>query len=141
MPTTLNRRGFLTAVGASMLAAKDSSAASIRRVGVQLYTVRTDLEKDFDGTLAKVAALGYKEVEFAGYFGKSPQQVRDALKKHGLTSPAAHVDFPTVSDAGAWAKALDVAAAIGQTFLVNPWIDETVRKQPGIWKRAAGAYN
>ena len=37
---------------------------------MQLYTVRDAMAKDFDGTLAKVAALGYKEVEFAGYFDK-----------------------------------------------------------------------
>jgi hypothetical protein len=89
---SMDRRTFLGTVGAGIMAARPLLAASIKNVGVQLYTVRTDLEKDFDGTLAKVAAIGYKEVEFAGYFGHTPQQVRDALKKHGLTSPAAHLD-------------------------------------------------
>lgn len=139
--TTLNRRTFLAAMGAAALAAREGIAASIRRVGMQLYTVRVDLEKDFDGTLAKVAAIGYKEVEFAGYFGHTPQQVRAALKAHGLASPAAHVDYPTVSAADKWAKALDDAAMIGQKFLVNPWVDESIRNQPDAWKRIADAYN
>src|SRR5262249_61863854 len=91
--TTLARRTFRAAMGGAALAAREGIAASIRRVGMQLYTVRVDLEKDFDGTLAKVAAIGYKEVEFAGYFGHTPQQVRAALKAHGLASPAAHVDI------------------------------------------------
>jgi sugar phosphate isomerase/epimerase len=139
--TTLDRRTFLGTLGAAALALRPVLAASIKRVGVQLYTVRTALEKDFDGTLAKVAAIGYKEVEFAGYFGHTPQQVRDVLKTLGLTSPAAHLDYPTVSDPAKWAKALDEAATVGQTFLVNPWIDESIRNQPDAWKRAADVYN
>jgi sugar phosphate isomerase/epimerase len=139
--TTLDRRTFLGTLGAAALAFRPVLAASIKRVGVQLYTVRTALEKDFDGTLAKVAAIGYKEVEFAGYFGHTPQQVRDVLKTLGLTSPAAHLDYPTVSDPAKWAKALDEAATVGQTFLVNPWIDESIRNQPDAWKRAADVYN
>jgi sugar phosphate isomerase/epimerase len=123
------------------VAARPAWADSITRVGMQLYTVRTDLGKDFDGTLAKVAAIGYKEVEFAGYFGRTPQQVRDALKANGLTSPAAHVDYPTVSDPQKWAKTLEDAATIGQKYLVNPWIDESLRKEPGIWQRVAETYN
>jgi sugar phosphate isomerase/epimerase len=138
---TLDRRTFIGTLGAGVLAARSTFAASIKKVGVQLYTVRTVLEKDWDGTLAKVAALGYKEVEFAGYFDHTPQQVRAALKKHGLVSPAAHIDYPTVSAPDKWAKALDDAATIGQTFLVNPWIDETIRNQPDAWKRAADIYN
>ena len=139
--TNMNRRTFLTTIGAAALAVREAAAASISRVGMQLYTVRTDLEKDFDGTLARVAAIGYKEVEFAGYFGRTPAQVRDALRTHKLTSPAAHVDYPTLSDPAKWARTLDGAASMGQQFLVNPWIDESVRNQSGFWQRAAEVYN
>jgi sugar phosphate isomerase/epimerase len=48
---------------------------------VQLYTVRTLLERDFEGTLAGLAAIGFREVEFAGYHGRTPQTVRAALGK------------------------------------------------------------
>jgi sugar phosphate isomerase/epimerase len=139
--TTIDRRTFLGTMGAAAMAARSAWATTIKNVGVQLYTVRTDLEKDFDGTLARVAAIGYKEVEFAGYFNHTPQQVRAALASHGLTSPAAHLDYLTVSDHGKWAKALDEAAAIGQKFLVSPWIDEPIRNQPGAFQRAADVYN
>jgi sugar phosphate isomerase/epimerase len=143
--TTINRRTFITTsiggVGAAVLAARPAIAASIQKVGMQLYTVRTDLEKEFERTLAKVAAIGYKEVEFAGYFGHTPQQVRAALKAHGLSAPSAHIDYPTVRDAAKWAKTLDAAAAIGHRYLVNPWVDEAVRNQPDFWKGAADAYN
>jgi sugar phosphate isomerase/epimerase len=139
--STLDRRLFLGTLGAGILAARSAWAARVKRVGMQLYTVRTALEKDLTGTLAKVAAIGYKEVEFAGYFGHPPQQVRAALKEHGLTAPAAHLDYATVSNGDKWAKALDDAAVIGHKFLVNPWIDEPMRKEPDVWKRIAATYN
>src|SRR4029450_713888 len=89
---TLDRRTFIGTMGAALLAARRAAAATIPRLGAQLYTVRTEMQKDFEGTLAKVAAIGFKEVEFAGYFNHTPEEVRNALKKHGLTSPAAHID-------------------------------------------------
>jgi sugar phosphate isomerase/epimerase len=139
--TTIDRRTFLGTLGSAAVAARSVFGASVKRLGMQLYTVRTELEKDFDGTLAKVAAIGYKEVEFAGYFGHTPQQVRETLKAHGLVSPSAHLDFATVSNPEKWKRALDDAATIGQRFLVNPWIDESMRNEPHVWKRIADAYN
>jgi sugar phosphate isomerase/epimerase len=138
---TIDRRTFIGTCSAAVLAARYGFAASIKDVGLQLYTVRTDLQKDFDGTLGKVAAIGYKEVEFAGYFDHTPQQVRETLKNHGLVSPSAHLDYATVNNPDKWKQALDDAATIGQKFLVNPWIDESMRNEPGVWKRIADAYN
>ena len=138
---TIDRRTFIGTCSAAVLAARHGFAASIKNVGLQLYTVRTDLEKDFDGTLAKVAAIGYKEVEFAGYFNHTPQQVTDTLKRHGLVSPSAHLDYAIVSNSDKWKQALDDAATVGQRFLVNPWIDEAMRNEPGVWKRIADTYN
>jgi len=140
--TKMDRRTFLGTVGAAaVVAGRPTLADSIKKVGMQLYTVRNELQKDFDGTLAKVAAIGYKEVEFAGYFNHTPEEVRNALKKHGLTAPAAHIDYPTVSDPAKWAKALDAARVIGHKYVVNPWVDEPLRNQPDFWKKAAGVYN
>jgi sugar phosphate isomerase/epimerase len=136
----VNRRVFLGTMGATLMAARYAAPASIARVGVQLYTVRGDLEKDFEGTIAKVAALGYKEVEFAGYFGRTPEQVRTIVRAHGLSAPSAHVDYPSLA-ADTLPAVIDAAHTIGHTYLVNPWIDETVRRQPDIWKRAADVYN
>jgi sugar phosphate isomerase/epimerase len=136
----IDRRTFLGAVGAAVLAPRFAAAASIRRVGMQLYTVRGDLEKDFDGTLAKIAKIGFREVEFAGYFGRTAKQVRDALKRHGLSSPSAHIDYPSLTG-DKWARALDNARAIGHKYIVNAWVDESIRKEPGAWQRIAGTYN
>jgi sugar phosphate isomerase/epimerase len=61
------------------------------RMGLQLFTVRDQIQKDFEGTLAAVAAAGYKEVEPTTYANLSPVQVRAALDRAGLTAPSTHV--------------------------------------------------
>ena len=136
----IDRRTFLGTVGAAVLLPRFGAAASIARPGVQLYTVRGELEKDFDGTLAKIAALGYREVEFAGYFGRTPKEVRDTLKRHHLAAPSTHIDFPSLTG-DRWPRALDAAKAIGHRYVVNAWVDESVRNQPDAWKRIADTYN
>src|SRR5260370_10614996 len=98
-----DRRDFIKALGAAALAPALQplapnlhSRASLRkldRIGLQLYTVRHQMEKDFDGTIARVAATGYREVEFAGYFGRSPRDVRALLDHHGLAAPSSHVSL------------------------------------------------
>src|SRR5207244_1411585 len=80
-------------------------AATLDRIGLQLYTVRGALERDFEGTLDRVAAIGYREVEFAGYYGKTPHEVWVALEKRGLAAPSAHVPFETLK--GNWRGALE----------------------------------
>lgn len=143
LPMTITRRTFLgqLAAGAAVSGRALSAVADqrIERLGVQLYTVRTLLAKDFEGTLAKVAGLGYKEVEFAGYFDQAPKTVRGILDRHGLTAPAAHVDYPSLGER--FPQVVEASQVVGHRFLVNPWIDEQMRKQPDIWKRAAETFN
>ena len=59
----------------------------LQPVGLQLYTVRDLMKADFEGTLAAVAKVGYKEVEFAGYFGRTPGQVKDGTQGRGALGP------------------------------------------------------
>ena len=137
---TLDRRTFIGTMGAALLAMRRTEAASIHKLGAQLYTVRTDMEKDFDGTLAKVAAAGYSEVEFAGYFNHTPQGVREMLKKHHLTAPSSHIDYGSLTG-DKWARVIESAHTIGHAYLVNAWVDESIRKEPDAWKRIAETYN
>jgi sugar phosphate isomerase/epimerase len=140
----MNRRTFIeTSMAATLAAAHPFWAAEashkIERVGLQLYTVRDLMKKDFEGTIARVARIGYKEVEFAGYFNKTPQEVRAILQKNGLASPSTHVGYDVVEKK--WPETLDAAKAIGHEFVVCPWIDEKQRKTPDGWKRAAELFN
>ena len=51
------------------------------KIGVQLYSVRDDMEKDFEGTLKKVAEMGYEYVEFAGYYGRSSEEIKALIEE------------------------------------------------------------
>lgn len=88
------RRDFLKMVGlAAGLGVAGGVGAASRRLplGLQLFTVLSELERDFEGTLAAVAKLGYREVETIGAFGRDPAQVRRLLDAHGLKSPSQHL--------------------------------------------------
>ncbi|HXX28588.1 MAG TPA: sugar phosphate isomerase/epimerase, partial [Terriglobales bacterium] len=111
----------------------------IETIGVQLYTVRDAMQLDFEGTIARVATIGYKEVEFAGYFGRSPKDIRFLLDRHGLTSPSTHVDYEVLGDK--WLEEVESSKVIGQSYIVCPGIPEEIRNQPDGWRRAAEACN
>jgi len=86
----MDRRHFLEAAGLLLATARAAAARSVP-LGLQLYTVMPLLEADFDATLGLVAAIGYREVETIGSFGRDPAQVRALFDKHGLRSPSQHM--------------------------------------------------
>lgn len=111
----------------------------LERIGVQLYTVRRAMAEDVEGTLARVGQVGYREVEFAGYFDRSPREVRAALEAAGLAAPAAHVLLPEASDA--WERTLEAATAIGHQALIVPWIPEGRRRTLDDYRAVAESLN
>jgi sugar phosphate isomerase/epimerase len=139
----MNRRTFIELLTAAAVLPRHLSWAAaehrVAPIGVQLYSVRDQMKADFDGTIAKVAAIGYKEVEFAGYFDHTPQQVRAVLDRNGLTSPSCHVEYAALGDQ--WPSVIESSKTIGQSYIVCPWIPEEVRKQPDVWERAAENFN
>jgi sugar phosphate isomerase/epimerase len=66
-------------------------------IGLQLYSVRQMLPKDYEGTLKQIAALGYQEVESAGYFDHTAQQVKAAMSAAGLHLVSAHYSYENLS--------------------------------------------
>jgi len=139
----MTRRTFLqsslAAAAASALPAHAVAQRKLGRIGVQLYSVRDLMKADFSGTIAKIAAIGFKEVEFAGLFDQSPKDVRALLDKNGLTAPASHVDYATIENK--WPETLESARILDQQFLICPWIGEAERKEPDVWKKAADLFN
>lgn len=127
----------LLAAGATPAWAADSPR--IARPGVQLYTVREELKRDFRGTLTRIAALGYREVEFAGYFDQPPRALRTLLDDLGLAAPSAHVDDRLLGPAGA--GIIDAAQTLGHRYLVFPWVDPAQWRDLDGWKRRADSFN
>ncbi|MCG8466685.1 MAG: sugar phosphate isomerase/epimerase [Gemmatimonadetes bacterium] len=88
--------------------------------GVQLYTVRSLMQEDVERTLGRVAEIGYGEVEFAGYFGRSPAELRATLDAEGLSATAAHLPIEDFRDG--LPQTLEAAVEIGHRYLVLPYL-------------------
>lgn len=88
-------------------------------IAVQLYSVREELARDFEGTLAQIAAMGYTAVETGEFAGDARRQA-EKFKKFGLQIVAAHVK-PPIGEAKE--RSLDFIDALGTNRLVVPWLD------------------
>jgi len=139
----LTRREFLRSAGATGLAALVSPrlfrTEKLDRIGVQLYMVRGALQQDFEGTLRDIAAIGFREVEFAGYFGRTPSGIAMAVKRWGMTAPGSHITYERLITQ--WTRTLDEASGAGHDFVVLPWVPEEVRKTADDWSRLAELLN
>jgi sugar phosphate isomerase/epimerase len=67
------------------------AASGSPAVGIQLYTLREPLARDFDGTLAALRKIGYRQVETAGMLNQDPKSFRAALDAAGLSAPSGHI--------------------------------------------------
>ena len=66
------------------------------KLGNQLYSVRNEMNKDMEGTIKAIAEMGYDCVEFAGYFGRTAEEVKAMCDKYGLEIPSVHQIHPPV---------------------------------------------
>lgn len=145
MTSPIGRRDFLTVIGASAGALalprslKFPESLSPQPIGVQLYTVRDFMQRDVENTLRQVAGIGYREVEFAGLFDKEPSKVRGMIDKLGLKSPSSHIplDRLTKNIQGV----VDEVQALGNQYVVCPWIDAALRTDADSWRRIAASLN
>ena len=121
-------------------------------IGLQLYTLRNDMGKDAAGTLKKVAALGFKEVENFGYngkfFGMDAKTYRDTLTGMGLSAPSGHYMYGNFGNKQipgtiltGWDKAVDDAALLGQKYMVLAYLMPDERKSLDDYKKIAADLN
>ncbi len=108
-----------------------SASAALDPLGIQLYTLRARMAQGVEATLDLVAGIGYREVEFAGYFQRTPAQIRAALTASGLSAPSAHVSLEAVEQEAT----LAAAAEIGHRWLVVPSLPPNVRQTLNDWSR------
>jgi sugar phosphate isomerase/epimerase len=135
--------GSTAALGVAALAAPyitPASAAITKRVpGIQLYTVRDAMATDVAGTLQAIAGIGYREVEFAGYFEHAPGQIRRMLERFRLTSPSTHMDARALRDDPQ--SLLDAAAEIGHDYVTIAWLNPEDRQSIDDYRRWAEVFN
>lgn len=94
-------------------------------IGLQLYSVRNEMEKDFAGTLKKVAEMGYDGVEFAGLFGHDAAEIKRLLAENGLVPVSAHVPLAEMLED--MDKVIAVYKEIGCKYIAIPYVDEKYR--------------
>ena len=102
-------------------------------ISIQLYTLRDAAAKDLVGVLKKVAAIGYKAVEFAGLYDHKPKEVRKVLDDLGLVASSAHVGVPTAESKG---EIVDTAKALGYSLVITSRGPDDFKTLDGI-KRTA----
>lgn len=108
-------------------------------LGLQLYTVRELMAEDVVATLALVAGIGYREVEFAGYFDVPPAQMSRHLADAGLAAPSAHIGYEDfAADVNA---VIEHATAVGHRFVVVPAVPDTERGSLDDYRRHAENFN
>jgi len=151
----MNRRNFLHTTGGVMagmalgssgrLAAAEPGAAAalpLKRIGLELWSVRKAMAKDFDRTLAAVRQIGYTDVELLwsmNNFGKSVAQVKAALQREGLAAPSAHISPLTILIG--WEKRLDDAKTLGHQYLVVPSFTDDTSQTLEQWREWADHFN
>ncbi len=152
----MRRREFLVSAGTGLVAgafmsrAFASSSAKIP-LGIQLWTVKSEAEKDLEGTLRKLHSFGFREIEFAGYYGKPAAEIGTLLKTIGLTPVSTHQSADNIV-AGA-DKIIADAKTLGLKYIIcsSPMSDAAKAKldwgkkmdalDPGDWKMNAQLFD
>lgn len=106
-------------------------------VGVELYSVREDCQKDFPGTLAAIARTGYPGVEFAGYWGRSAPEIKKMLDDTGLFACGSHTPYELVQP-DKLAATIEFNRIIGNKFIIVPDMTGKTRAE---WIARARIFN
>lgn len=117
--------GLSTALAGAAPARRSSADPLGRPIGIELWTVNEPMKRDAAGTLRKLAQIGYREVETAGFVGRTPQEFRRLLDDAGLAAVAAHLDFDLANLDATFAQ----AHTLGASFAAASSLLETVGKQ------------
>jgi sugar phosphate isomerase/epimerase len=143
----ISRREFLrnSALGVTSVATATQVQNQLRAnpggkpIGLQLYTVRNELQKDLPGTIQRVAAIGYQEVELFDLYGNPPAKFAAILKDHGLAAPSGHYMAKQLKLN--WEKEIADAKTMGLKYMVNAILEPEERKSFDDYKRLADLFN
>jgi len=132
----------VVAAGRSAPALAEAAAATTGEkkmipIALQLYSVRAECGKDLAGTIAAVGKMGYKAVEFAGYYGKNATELRKMLDDNGLKCCGTHTGLNTLLG-DELAKTMEFNKTLGNPFLIVPSMNNKTRQD---WLDKAKVFN
>ncbi|MEP7321174.1 MAG: sugar phosphate isomerase/epimerase [Saprospiraceae bacterium] len=141
----INRRNFilqssLAALAIPSITSMDGASGRKKNIGVQLYSVRVEMNQDAKGTLSKLAAMGYNQIEsFRGpkglYCGLTPKEMAQTCKDLGMDLRSGHVHIDKD-----WLQTIDLAAQSGQEYLIVASMT-TKGQTVSNYKEVADAFN
>ena len=153
----LSRRSFLISAGAGAAAGSMLSSFAFADhhesfpLGIQLWTVKSEAEKDLEGTLRKVYAAGFRDIEFAGFYGKSPADLATLMKGIGFNLVSTHHGAADIARSGD--KIIADAKVLGLKYIVCsspgvspekdklPWEERMKAVDLSDWKWNADLFN
>jgi sugar phosphate isomerase/epimerase len=143
----MKRRDFIRSATAGLAGAAIWSqlpeslfaSPSGKPIGLQLYTLRDQLEKDVPGTIKQLAAIGYKDVEIYSLYGKTPAEFGQILKDNGITASSGHYLLPAVKSE--WHERIEDAKTLGLRYMVIAILPQEERKSLDDYKKLAELLN
>jgi sugar phosphate isomerase/epimerase len=109
-------------------------------IGLQLYSVRHECQKDLVGTVTAVAKMGYKGVEFAGYYGRDAKTLRKLLDDVGLKCCGTHTGLETLLGDNL-ARTIEFNRTLGNKFLIVPGLSAKYTSSREAWRKTADLFN
>ena len=109
-------------------------------VALQLYSVREDCARDLPGTLEAVANMGYDGVEFAGYYGRTPEELSKMLEDLDLRVAGTHIGIETLLG-DELERTIEFNNILGNQFLILPGLPEERRNSRAAWLETARLMN
>jgi len=153
----LSRRGFLVSAGAGVAAGSMVSTFSLAAagghipLGIQLWTVKEEAAKDLEGTMKKLYAIGFRQIEFAGFYGKTAAEIGALMKGIGFTLVSMHAGADDIAAKGdsiiADAKTLGLKYIICSSPMSDAakakleWAKKMDALDLGDWKMNAELFN
>jgi Xylose isomerase-like TIM barrel. len=105
------------------------------KIGLQLYSIKEETQKDFFGALKKVAEIGYEGVEFAGYFNTPAQDLKKALDQYGLQAAGSHIGIDQLMNN--LPAVIEYSKTIGDPFIICPGLPKSMCDSIESYKRTA----
>ena len=109
-------------------------------IALQLYSVREDCARDLSYTLQAVAQMGYEGVEFAGYYDRTAEELREMCDDLGLKVAGTHTGLNTLLG-DELAKTVAFNQVLGNPYLIVPGLPEEYRNSQQAWLETAKRFN
>lgn len=114
----------------------------MKRIALQMYSLRQYTKKDLLGALRDTAGIGVKGIEFAGYFGHSAKELKKALSDLGLAPAGSHVLWDMLDEeTGDINEVIDFSAELGEPYIICPALPGDMADSRSAWLKTAEKFN